>query len=281
MEFPSALDPLRSLKAVWRAVRASPGAIAGWWGIGLGGSIAITLVFYACVFVLAATGGAASEGSREAGMVFGGVVVVLAIGFGVALFVVQCWWRVGLENVLADTLRTGRSQLADAWNPRGRVTAVIGTHLFVGLSVCACYLPLGMALELSGLLGELFDSPAFAVLLGVPLFLLWLGVFAYVILGLLFAPFAAALEPLGSIEAVRRSWGAARGKRIALLVFWIVTTLFALAGFLLLCVGYLATASLVFLMPAEAWLALTRGEERKGWWISGDTNAGQAGGAVS
>ena len=273
MEFPSALDPLRSLEAVWRAVRASPGAIGGWWGIGIGGGLAIYAAFYVVVIVLAAAGGAAGEASRGASLAFGGAFLAFALGFGLLMFVAQCWWRVGLENVLADTLRTGRSTLADAWKPRGRVAAVIGAHLFVGLAIGACYLPLGMGLALSGLLGELFDSPAVALLLGIPLFLLWLGVVAYVTLGLLFAPFAAALDPLGPIEAVRRSWGAARGRRLAILVFWIATAVFALAGMLLLCVGYLATAALLLLMPAEAWLALTREEERRGWWISGATAA--------
>jgi hypothetical protein len=275
MEFPSALDPLRSLKAVWRAVQASPGAIGGWWGLGLAGGVVIYLAFYLVVFVLLAAAGATSEAvdapSEGAQFALGGMFLVLVLAFALAMFVAQCWWRVGLENVLADTLRTGQSKLADAWKPRGRLWAVIGAHLLVALVALGLYLPFLPGAVLVGVASE--HSEALAAVLGVGLGLLWLVFFSYVALGFSLAPFSAALDPVGPIEALARSWRAARGRRLALLVFWIAAFVFALAGLLLFCVGYLATTALLILMPAEAWLALTREEERRGWWISGATAA--------
>lgn len=279
MEFPSALDPLRSLKAVWRAVRASPGAIGGWWGIGLGGGLVLYFAFYLVVFVLMAAGGAAGGESEGAQFALGGAVLVLALGFILAMFLVQCWWRVGLENMLADTLRTGGSQLADAWKPRGRMWSVVGAHLLVALIMLGAYLPVLPGAVLVGVAAE--QSEALSVVLAFGLGLLWAVFFVYLLLGFAFAPFSAALDPVGPVEALARSWRAARGRRLRMIWFWIATMLFALAGFLLLCVGYLATSALLLLMPAEAWLALTRGEERKSWWISGDSPTSPAGGAVS
>jgi len=263
MEFPSALDPLRSLKAVWRAVRASPGAIAGWWAIGLGGGMLIYGAFYVGVFVLLASG---QEVGQDLAWLAGGAALALALGFGLLMFVVQAWWRIGLENVLADTLRTGRSELADAWKPRGRVWALIATQLLVGLAMFATYLPLLVVSVLAAAL--LRDERSGLVIL--PAVFLWLPFLAYVGLGFLLAPSAAALDGLGPIGALRRSWQLAKGRRIALLVFWIGVILAALAGLLLLCVGYLATTALTILMPAEAYLALAHPEERRGWWIATD-----------
>lgn len=275
MEFPSALDPLRSIQAVWRAVRASPGAIGGWWALGLGAGLLIYLSFYVVVLVLAAAGGVAGDASPAAGLAFGGALIAFASAFGLVAFVLQCGWRVGLENVLADTLRTGRSTLADAWKPRGRMWPVVGAHLLVGLLTFAAYLPFFPLVVLVGLVSE--RNGPLGLVLGLALGLVALACVLHVALGLSFAPFAAALDPIGPLEAVRRAWRAARGRRLALLVFWLATVVFALAGFLLLCVGYLATAALLFLMPAEAWLALTRAEERAQWWIS--TGVTASGGA--
>lgn len=273
MEFPSALDPLRSLKAVWRAVCASPGAIGGWWGIGLGAGLVVWFSFYLFAIVLGVAGSAASEANRDAGFVLGGVVLALAIVLGLAMFVAQCWWRIGLENVLADTLRTGQSTLADAWKPRGRLWPVIGAHLLVMLVTLGAYPVLLPGAVLVGAVSE--HSETLAAMLGGGLGLLWLFLFLYLALGFSFAPFSAALDRVGPVEALARSWRAARGRRLAMLLFWVATVVFALAGVLLLCVGYLATISLMMLMPAEAWLALTRGEERAGWWISTGASAAE------
>jgi hypothetical protein len=96
----------------------------------------------------------------------------------------------------------------------------------------------------------------------------WFLVVLYIFLGFVFVNSAAALDECGAMEAVRRSWRAARGHRLALIWLLFITTLAALSGVLLFCVGYLFTISLGTLVPAEAYLALTRGEERKRWWIS-------------
>lgn len=267
MEFPSALNPFRSLQAVWRAVQASPGAIAGWWAIGLAGAVGVYGAFYLVVIVFTLGGRVAADAIEQpaAKVVLGGTFLVLGSCLALLMLVLQCYWRIGLENVLADTLRTGQSRLADAFRPRGRLWAVIGAHVLVALVLLLAYVPLGIALVA---LDAIHLGAGWMQLLSVPFLLAWAVGFAYVALGLSLAPFAAALEPLGPVEALGRAWRATRGKRLALLVFWSATVVFALAGFLLFCVGYLATVALVYLMPAEAWLALTRADERQGWWIT-------------
>jgi hypothetical protein len=267
MDFPDALNPFRSLKAVWSAVKASPGPIVGWWAIGIGAAVVLYVLAYIPMVVMIA----ASEGrlDEQAEAAAGGVLLLTMIPFGLAMFVGQCWWRIGLLNVLADTLRTGRSELRDAWKRRGRLLAMIGTYLLVMLAMLGVYLPLVLCVALGAVLGKEGIVPeAAAAVLTMVIGLGWLWLLVYVGLGISLAPSAAALDDVGPGDALGRSWRAARGRRLALFVFWLGTYLCAISGLLLLCIGYLATIALVELMPAEAYLALTRSEERAGWWIA-------------
>jgi hypothetical protein len=275
MDFPDALNPIRSLKAVWSAVQASPGPIVGWWAIGIGAAVVLyVLAYLPMVVMIAASGGRMDE---QAEMAAGGVFLLTVIPLGIVMFVGQCWWRIGFLNVLADTLRTGRSELRDAWKRRGRLLAMIGTYLLVILAMLGVYLPVVGIAAAAALAdeGALPESVAAAgtIVLGLG----WLCLLIYVGLGISLAPTAAALDQVGPGEAFGRSWRAARGRRMALFVFWLGTYLCALSGLLLLCVGYLATIALVELMPAEAYLALTRSEERVGWWVMTGVRPGEEG----
>ncbi|MEQ1893006.1 MAG: hypothetical protein ABL998_10720 [Planctomycetota bacterium] len=235
MESISLLDPWRSLLAVARAVRASPGAILGWWAFGsvVGGLLVLCSWF-------APRGDSSESSSMLEGLLY------LA-----ALAVVGLIWRAGLARVLQETLRSGHARFAQGWSGMRRVPAMLATYVLVCLALFGASVPFAFVLYLLD-----------AVNVGLPILLgdllisgvLWL----YLALGLSLAPCAAALEPIGPYTAVARAWRVARGRRSVLLGFWAVTVAFSLAGFLLLGIGLLASSSLLHLMPCEAWLELTR-----------------------
>ena len=269
MDFPDALNPIRSLKATWRAVAQSPGPLIGWWGVGLGALILVYALLWIPMVMLRMAGQMENGDLRPA--LAGVVVIVMCLGM-VVLIVGQCWWRIGFVNLLADTLRTGRSDFASAWKPRGRLLRVLGTTLLMILAILALELP---AIAVSVVLG-VFGSRgnhigALEGMVVLVLGLLWLCAFVYCGLGFSFAPTAALLDDVGPLEAFSRSWRAARGRRLALFVFWFGTWLAAISGFLAFCIGYLATLAFLELMPAEAYLALTRPDEVRTWWISTGT----------
>ncbi len=90
-----------------------------------------------------------------------------------------------------------------------------------------------------------------ALLLVVPV---WL----YVHLGLLLGTHAVALDGMAPGQALNHSWELARGNRIPLLVFVVVTGLFEALGILACCVGMVLTGAIVHLGLTEAYLLATR-----------------------
>lgn len=266
MNFPPALDPIRSIKAVYRAASASPGPLLGWWFGGLAAYLVVYLVVYVPVLVVFTTSSAAHDGVPPVW-----AIVVIAGGLltlFVTLFVGQCLWIIGLETMLFDVLRTGRCSFARAWSQRRRFGVMLRATLLVFLFALLAELPL--VLGTFGFVALTHESAPSVPLIASAIVLggAWFLVVMYIFLGFVFVNSAAALDECGAFEAVRRSWRAASGHRLALVWLFFVTTLAVLSGVLLFCVGYLFTISLGTLVPAEAYLALTRGEERKRWWIS-------------
>lgn len=278
MNFPPALDPFRSIQTVYRAAKASPGPLLAWWFGGLGAFFLVYLVVYVPAVVMMAASGAANQGVPPAWVfvILAGAILLLVV----FMFVGQCLWIIGLETLLFDVLRTGRCSAARAWSQRHRFGAMFGATLIVfGFSLLV-YVPFVLgALGFAALAAE-GEPPLLLVVAAVVLGGVWMLVVFYVFLGFTFVNPAAALDECGAVEAVRRSWNAARGHRLAIVWLLFVTVLAALSGLLLLCVGYLFTTAFATLVPGEAYLALTRGEEMKRWWITtgvvGDPDAERA-----
>lgn len=259
-----ALDPIRSLKAVLRAGLPNAAPLLGWWFGGLAALFAAYLVIYLpTVLLFAATMHANGRPEPAAFVLLGGGILLLVV----VMIVLQCAWRLGFANLLGDALRTGRCEFGAGFRLRGRLLPTIGALLLVAGIVLLTYLPVlavlfGVALAVQG-----GDVPPALIVLAVPLYAAWLVAVVWLSLGFVFSPYAAAFEGCGALEAVQRSWALARGRRFAIFVFFLVTALCAMAGIVLCCVGYLATAALVELMPIEAYLALTRGDEYERWWV--------------
>jgi hypothetical protein len=73
----------------------------------------------------------------------------------------------------------------------------------------------------------------------------------------LFAESPHIFEDLRPTEAIKRSWNLASGRRWRFVWFFLVNGIFAMLGFLMCCVGVLATSAVTRLATAEGYLQLT------------------------
>jgi hypothetical protein len=266
MTFPKALDPFRSIPAVVRAAGAAPGPLLAWWLGGLAAFFAVYIVVYVVTIAMIVGSGAAEDGELSVGLAV--VAAVLWLAFIALMLVGQCWWRIGLLNVFAQVLRNGSATLKGTLRTHGRLAPCVGGLLLVTLIVLVLYLPAALGFVTVASVSKDADFAPVLLVAGFALGLVWLLGFLYVALGLLFVQQATILDGVGPLEAVRRSWRAASGHRLALLWLLLVCAVAALAGLLALCVGYLFTAAIVELSLAEAYLALTRPADHANWWIS-------------
>lgn len=85
----------------------------------------------------------------------------------------------------------------------------------------------------------------------------------YVSLGLSFVPQVAALEGLGVVPSIQRSWALARGLRLRLLVYHAVLRAIVCVG-VCCCVGVFVAIPLVNVSRVESYLALTRERPARG-----------------
>jgi hypothetical protein len=106
-------------------------------------------------------------------------------------------------------------------------------------------------------------------------------VYLYVILGVSMWRQAIAIEGLGPLQALRRSWELASGHRLRLALFWIVLSLVKFVGFwggLLMCIcgvvpGVVLSITLVQVAQFESYLALVRADDYARSWLAGATTA--------
>ena len=82
----------------------------------------------------------------------------------------------------------------------------------------------------------------------------------YVGIGLMLGEHAVALEDMGPMDALERSWELARGNRISLFFYGLVTGLFNIVGVLMCCVGVIGTKAMVDFGTTEAYMLATRGD---------------------
>ena len=268
-----ALDPIRSLKAVGRTAAAAPAPLLLWWFGGFALLFAIYLVAYASGFALAFTamsGGDEPSPGMVAVLVAGGLVFVVV--FGCAQFV----WQMGFAAVFEEALRRGAAEVSTGLATWRRLPAAIGSQLLVGLITLLVYAPFFVLVALSGAIGARSGEFPPLLVLAIPVGLATLVAVVWLSLGFLFAIHAVAIDGCGPIEALARSWALARGRRWRLLGFVLATALFVLAGLLVFCVGYVFTGALGMLMPAELYVALTRGEGYDRYWVATGTPPGDA-----
>lgn len=173
----------------------------------------------------------------------------------------------GLMVAGAHYARSGEANIGMLYTSVGPAVRAMVAGIVAGLGslvvLVLCMIPAGLAV---GVLASGGSEITTTLGVGLLLFLPALPVLVWVGLGLMFAPYAAALDDLGPIDAIQRSWEAASGARITLFV---TNFSFGVLGILSAC---LCSFPLIALMPiqvmgfAAAWLRYARStEETDGW----------------
>jgi len=264
MEFNQAYDPFRALQTSWQALKKAP----------------LPLIIGGVVLLITGGGGG---GGGNIGSSFEGkedvnwdVMAPLILGFvglfcclGIVFFVISSWVRIGFANAVEEVLRTGDSDVGKVFDGRGRLGSMILARLLAGVIVVASILPYGLVLLIAVLATEGFhrDEELGAGILVAGL-IPCLPIIVYVGLGVALTDQVVALEGLQPVDSVRRSWSLVKGHRWMLLWYSIVTGFFAIIGICACCIGVFLTGTMTEIAKSESFLALTRGKERDGWWIT-------------
>jgi hypothetical protein len=103
-----------------------------------------------------------------------------------------------------------------------------------------------------------------AVIAGTALFVFVVPTMIYVGLGLALGDQAVVVDGFGPVAALDRSWSLARGNRLSLFAFFLVTGLFRLSGFLLCCVGIVLTRAMADMGVTESYMLATQ-SDTEGW----------------
>jgi|GEM_PF-2096215 len=264
MKFEDAFNPFRALRHGVESMKRAPAPV---------------LVAGLLLFALQACSGGGNyrmpggsdspwhtgSSGMDAAMI-GLMVMFAVIGLGCAAvvlavrsFIEPGTYRVGEAITIDGT--TGMDRLfsgKDVW------LSVLGYRLLtaaISLGVTAvCALPGGLLLALAYVKGQHGGDPPVPLLVlgGLLIAALVVPVMLYVWLGLQLGTVAIALERLGTMAALDRSWTAARGNRLRLLWYDIVNMGLSMVGVMLCCVGLIPVYGIQACAMANAWLLYTR-----------------------
>lgn len=258
MPFRDAFDPARALESAWAGVRRAP------WILLLGG---LLLSFFHPALHGAASG---DEEVRREWLKL--LIPAILLGCGCGLLVVwllYSWFYAGFVNTCSRLYRTGAVEIGELFSDRGRFVSIFVVCLLrfgvFGLTVVpvAAIFFASFLLHQEARIDDDITIPA-----GVLASLLYLPVAIYVWLGFGLAKLCAAVDGLGPVEAMGRSWDLVRGNRWLFLVYAVLMCFVTLLGVLCCCFPVVFTTAWTEAAYVDSYLALTRGEERTGWWIA-------------
>jgi len=244
-----ALNPIRSLKATFETMNLQPAHL--WGG-------ALLLIFveqltgvgFQFIQPVMITGG------EEALVFILTGACVAALGF----FMLATWLMSGLFLTFRSTLQTGGPTREGLFDHQGKFVPLLLTRVLVVICTLLLAIPgsvlLGLYVYFSS---ELFaNAPeALEITCLILAFFVFYGFIIYSVIGVLFAESAVIFEDLRPSEAIKRSWNLASGRRWRFVWFFLVNGIFAMLGFLMCCVGVLATSAVTRLATAEGYLQLT------------------------
>jgi len=259
MDFATAYDPIRALKAAWELLKKAPATI-------LVGGVLLALTDGGCSGGnQVASGGGGNYDEIEVAVIIVVMIAVFLIAIGIWLF--SCLLKVGFPTAVEQVHDTGQEQVGVIFNSEGRWLNMVVATFLQGLAGFAGVVPMLLVIGLAVLVGVGLESEVLGFTIGGIGFLVWLPFFVYLVLGISLVPLAVAVERNNPIEAFSRSWELVRGNRLRLLLFHIVTAIFALLGLLACCVGVLFTSALTYAANADAYLRLVRSREVQTDWV--------------
>jgi len=195
----------------------------------------------------------------------------------VVSFVLACFFVTTFAGTVERVFRSGRGQAADLLNARGRFGNQVLASLLGGGILGLAALPFWLLQLVVAWVGSSLGAPWLAGLGLVVLLVVWIPVLAYVYLGLRFVAQSVALEGLGPVESIRRSWELVDGHRFQLAIYLIVVNIFSILGLLACGIGVFVTGAIKATAINESYLQLIT--PRKPY--SGSTGSDQGESAIS
>ncbi len=209
-----------------------------------------------------------------AGMIVG--LLCFAVVAAVLLFALRAFLLPGWYRLHEETLRTSTSSFGTLFSGKDLFLDMALWLLLKGLiqlgMLVVCLIPVG----LMALLGLGMGMIWITIIGGLMSCALMVVASLYVLPGLAYGGEAIALDGLGVMDALGRSWDIARGNRGWILLFFYVIAAvqvaLALTGVIFCVLGVLftgaAAAGMAAVAHTEAYLVYTRGErEADGWTL--------------
>ena len=264
MDFNQAFDPIRAFGAAWKILKRAPVAIL------VGGVVVLALTDAEDGYALRdlTQGEVHVQWEDLSAVLWHATIGAFSVLAQVISFVLACFFVTSFAGTVERVLRSGQGQAADLLNARGRFVNQLLASLLGGTLLVLGMLPMWVLQELVEWVGGSIGAPWIAAVSLVVLFVIWMPVIAYIYLGLRFVAQAVALEGLGPVEAIRRSWSLVDGHRWQLVWYLVVVNVFAALGILACGVGVLVTGSIKVTAVNESYLRLITPEADQAGWES-------------
>lgn len=188
------------------------------------------------------------------------VALTCALLCVVAIVLFRCWIEAGYLRTHRDLVITGQADTGTLFSGAPDLVRLLLWKLLSGVVIggvlaVALVPALASAGIAYGLHAERDTILVTAVLVAFPFVV---PTMIYVGIGLAFGDRAVVIDGLGPTEALDRSWSLAKGNRIQLLVFLVMTRLFWFVGIFLCCIGIVLTRAIVDVGTTEAYMLATQ-----------------------
>jgi hypothetical protein len=267
MDFAHAYDPIRALRSAWKLLGRAPLAF-----LACGALLLLVQVGFAIAFPL--TFAEHRHLHR--------ISVIALLGFfgsvSAVAYLVGCWLSLGLAQAVEKSVVTGTARPGDLFETRDRYFEMVFGGAVVFLVSLLALLPFVAIALVATFLHERVRVPvplvAFGGFISAAAYLM---VYLYVLLGVSLWRQAIAIEGLGPVAALGRSWRLANGHRLRLALYWLVMSLVTFVGFwgglMLFCCGVIPglvlSVTLAQIAQFESYFALVRADDHARSWIAG------------
>jgi hypothetical protein len=223
MHFRDAYDPFRALGGAWNLVARAPATLV----------VGTLLLFFLEAFSV-------SLSVDESGVLLPTLVSACCC-FGLVFWLASCLLQIGLAGAVQAAARGERERFGILFEPRERFLALLLARVGKWLAWMVSSLPFGVMVGGPIALGEALDLEPLGIVAGVLGGLLYLPLWAWLVLGLVLVEEAVAFEGRDPVAAFRRSFELARGHRLQLLAYTLVMLVLTLGGCCLCLIGVLVT----------------------------------------
>jgi len=256
-----AFQPIRALRSAWDLLMKAP--LPLW----VGGLILVVIESFGSF------GGGFDFHPRDLGEIERLLWILipamgLAVLLSLAVVAITSWLKVGYYTGIETVMRDGDVEFDQLFKSRGRWLNVFLAHLLQIFLTLVLVVPFFIGAFMMIGIGKGMDlGEGWIILLVVVFCLSYLPVYIYVLLGLILLPMPAALDGLGPVESLSRSWSLAAGIRMQLLLMGLLYLALTVVGLCACLIGVLGTGIITHVMWCEAYIQATR-DDMGDWWVN-------------